>query len=109
MKQAKLRKASSQLDLQDKKNTLSSTIEQYWLNANNNQQNYLAAKDRVKSQQASFELLNEQFQNGLKNVVDVLQGRDNLIRAEQDLLQSKYLTLLNIQLLKFYTGEPIKL
>ena len=109
VKQAKLRKASSQLDLQDKKNTLSSTIEQYWLNANNNQQNYLAAKDRVKSQQASFELLNEQFQNGLKNVVDVLQGRDNLIRAEQDLLQSKYLTLLNIQLLKFYTGEPIKL
>ena len=53
--------------------------------------------------------MNEQFQNGLKNVVDVLQGRDNLIRAEQDLLQSKYLTLLNIQLLKFYTGEPIKL
>ena len=109
VKQAKLRKASSQLDLQDKKNTLSSTIEQYWLNANNNQQNFLAAKDRVKSQQASFELLNEQFQNGLKNVVDVLQGRDNLIRAEQDLLQSKYLTLLNIQLLKFYTGETIKL
>ena len=109
VKQAKLKKASSQLDLQDKKNTLSSTIEQYWLNANNNQQNYLAAKDRVKSQQASFELLNEQFQNGLKNVVDVLQGRDNLIKAEQDLLQSKYLTLLNIQLLKFYTGEPIKL
>ena len=109
VKQAKLQKATSQLDLQDKKNTLSSTIEQYWLNANNNQQNYLAAKDRVKSQQASYELLNEQFQNGLKNVVDVLQGRDNLISAEQDMLQSKYLTLLNIQLLKFYTGEPIRL
>lgn len=109
VKQAKLRKLTSQLDLQDKKNTLSSTIEQYWLNANNNQQNYLAAKARVKSQQASYELLNEQFQNGLKNVVDVLQGRDNLISAEQDMLQSKYMTLLNIQLLKFYTGEPIEL
>ncbi len=109
VKQAKLQQASTRLDLQDKKNTLSSTIEQYWLNAHNNQQNYMAAKQRVKSQQASYELLNEQFQNGLKNVVDVLQGRDNLISAEQDMLQSKYLTLLNIQLLKFYTGEPIQL
>jgi len=41
--------------------------------------------------------------------VDVLQGRDNVISAEQDMLQSKYMTLLNIQLLKFYTGEDIDL
>jgi len=109
VKTAKLQQLSSKLDLQDKKNTLSSTIEQYWLNANNGQQNYLAAKARVKSQEASYELLNEQFQNGLKNTVDVLQGRDNVISAEQDMLQSKYTALLNIQLLKFYTGEKIDL
>ena len=104
-----MQQASSRLDLQDTKNTLSSTIEQYWINANSNQQNYIAAKTRVKSQEASYELLNEQFQNGLKNTVEVLQGRDNVISAEQDMLQSKYTTLLNIQLLKFYTGEPITL
>ena len=109
VKTAKLQQLSSKLDLQDKKNALSSTIEQYWLNANNGQQNYIAAKARVKSQEASYELLNEQFQNGLKNTVDVLQGRDNVISAEQDLLQSKYTALLNIQLLKFYTGEKIDL
>lgn len=109
VKTAKLQQLSSRLDLQDKKNSLSSTIEQYWLNANSGQQNYIAAKARVKSQEASYELLNEQFQNGLKNTVDVLQGRDNVISAEQDLLQSKYMALLNIQLLKFYTGEKIEL
>jgi len=109
VKTAKFQQLSSKLDLQDKKNALSSTIEQYWLNANNGQQNYLAAKARVKSQEASYELLNEQFQNGLKNTVDVLQGRDNVISAEQDMLQSKYMALLNIQLLKFYTGEKIDL
>ena len=109
VKTAKLQQITSKLDLQDKKNTLSSTIEQYWLNANNGQQNYIAAKSRVKSREASYELLNEQFQNGLKNTVDVLQGRDNVISAEQDMLQSKYMALLNIQLLKFYTGEKIEL
>ena len=109
VKTAKLQQLSSKLDLQDKKNSLSSTIEQYWLSANRGQQNYIAAKTRVKSQEASYELLNEQFQNGLKNTVDVLQGRDNVISAEQDMLQSKYMALLNIQLLKFYTGEKIEL
>lgn len=109
VKTAKLQQLSSKLDLQDRKNALSSTIEQYWLNANSGQQNYIAAKTRVKSQEASYELLNEQFQNGLKNTVDVLQGRDNVISAEQDMLQSKYMALLNIQLLKFYTGEKIEL
>lgn len=109
VKTARLEQANSKLDLQDKKNTLSSTIEQYWISANSNQQNFLAARDRVKSQEASYELLNEQFLNGLKNTVEVLQGRDNVISAEQDLLQSKYTTLLNVQLLKFYTGEKIAL
>lgn len=109
IKTAKLEQLNSQLELQDKKNALSGTIEQYWINANSNQQSYLAAKSRVKSQDASYELLNEQFRNGLKNTVDLLQGRDNVVSAKQDMLQSKYTALLNIQLLKFYTGEKIEL
>ena len=109
IRNAKLQQVNSQLDLQDKRTALSNTIEQYWINANNNQQSYLAAQARVKSQEASYELLNEQFLNGLKNTVDVLQGRDNVINAEQSMLQSKYTTLLNMQLLKFYTGEQIDL
>ncbi len=109
VRNAQLQQISSKLDYQDKRNQLSSTIEQYWINANSNQQNYIAAKARVKSEEASYELINEQFQNGLKNAVDVLQGRDNVISAEQDMLQSKYTTLLNIQLLKLYTGEEINL
>ena len=49
VKNAKLQQVTSKLDLQDKKNTLSNTIEQYWLNANNGQQNYIAAKSRAKA------------------------------------------------------------
>ena len=109
VRQAKLQQATSRLDLQDQKNALSNTIEQYWINACTQQQNFLAARDRVKSQEESYGLLNEQFNNGLKNVVEVLEGRDNLLSAQQALLQSKYTTLLNIQLLRFYTGEEIDL
>ncbi len=108
-KKARLQKTSAQLDLQDRKNELSSTIEGFWLNATSGQQRFISAEAKTKSQQASYELVNEQFQNGLKNVVDVLQSRDNILSAKQDKLQSKYTTLLNIQLLKFYKGEPLNL
>ncbi len=107
LERAKLSKTTSQLDLLDKKNTLSSTVESYWLNAFSNQQRFLSARANVESQEASYELLDEQFKNGLKNIVDLLQGRDNLISAKQDELQSKYTALLNIQLLKFYGGQNI--
>ncbi len=107
VERAKLAKTTSQLDLLDKKNTLSSTVESYWLNAFSNQQKFISARAKVESQEASYELLNEQFNNGLKNIVELLTGRDNLVSAKQDELQSKYNALLNIQLLKFYGGETI--
>ncbi len=104
---ALLQKTSAQLDLEDRKNSLSNTIEQFWLNAVSGQNRFVSAQAKCKSQQASYELVNEQFNNGLKNVVDVLQSRDNILAAEQDKLQSKYTFLLNLQLLKFYMGDPL--
>lgn len=109
VERAKLEKLNSELDLQDKKNALSSTIENYWLNANSNQQRFISARAKVESVATSYELLNAQFQNGLKNIVELQQGHDNLVSAKQDELQSKYTTLLNMQLLKFYSGEEINM
>lgn len=109
VKQAKLQQANSRLQLQDQKNNLSSTVEKYWLDANSNQQNFIAAKQQVASQQMSYELLDEQFKAGLKNIVELMTGRDNLLNAEQRMLEAKYTTLLNIQLLKFYAGEEINM
>lgn len=109
LEKAKLAKTTSQLDLQDKRNTLSATIESYWLNANNNQQKFIAARTKVQSMQTSYDLLDAQFQNGLLNIVELLTGRDNLLAAQQDRLQSKYTAILNLQMLNFYKGEPIRL
>lgn len=109
VKKAVLQQQTARLSLEDKKTTLSSTIEELWLNAASGQQRYLSAKAQTQSQKTSYDLLDEQFKNGLKNIVELLQGRDQLLNAKQSELQSKYQTLLNIQLLKFYTGEEIRL
>lgn len=109
LEKAKLAKATSQLDLQDQHNTLSATIEEYWLNAYNSQQKFIAARTKAQSMQSSYNLLDERFKNGLMNIVELLNGRDNLLSALQDRLQSKYTAVLNLQMLNFYKGEPIRL
>jgi outer membrane protein len=59
----------------------------------------------TESAQASFDLLQEQFRLGLKNIIELMNGKDNLLTAKQNELQSKYLTILNIEMLKFYGKE----
>ena len=71
-----------------------------------NQNKYKAARQSTESAQASYELLSEQFKEGLKNIVELMTGKNNLLRAQQDEMQSKYLTILNLNMLRFYqTGE----
>lgn len=103
---AMLQKENYMLDLQDKQTTLYSTVENYWLQAVTNQNKFKAARVSTESAQASYELLSEQFSQGLKNIVELMTGKTNLLQAQQNELQSKYLAILNLNMLDFYrTGE----
>ena len=105
---ARLQRESNVLALQDEQKQLYQTIENYWLDATTNQQKFRAAKLSVDSEQQSYNLLQEQFQLGLKNIIELMTGKDRLLQAEQNKLQSKYMTILNLQMLRFYQGETIK-
>lgn len=105
---AMLQKQNYLLDLQDKQTTLYSTIENYWLQAVTNQNKFKAARVSTESAEASYELLSEQFKQGLKNIVELMTGKTNLLQAQQNELQSKYLAILNLNMLEFYKTGDIK-
>lgn len=102
---AQIQREQALLDIQNQEKQLYSTIEGYWLDANTNQQKFISSCATVESEQASYDLLSEQFNLGLKNIVELMTGKDKLLSAQQNKLQSKYMTILNQQLLKFYQGE----
>lgn len=106
---AKIQYEQSVLDLQDKQKQLYSTIEGYWLDAVTNQQKFKAAVASVENEQASYDLLSEQFRLGLKNIVELMTGKTNLLNAQQSKLQSKYMAILDQQLLRFYKGETMNI
>lgn len=54
-------------------------------------------------------LLSEQFRLGLKNIVELTNAKTVLLNAQQSRLESKYMTILYLQLLNFYKGEEMNL
>ena len=105
---AKIQRENYILELRDKQTTLYSTVENYWLQAVINQNKFKAAKVSTESAKASYELLSEQFALGLKNIVELMTGKNNLLTAQQNELHSKYLAILNIDMLKFYETGNLK-
>jgi len=106
---ARIQQQQALLDLQDQQKQLYQIIEGYWLDATTNQQKLRAATASVASAESSYELLQEQFNVGLKNIVELMTGKNSLLQAQQNMLQAKYLTLLNMQLLRFYAQDSVSL
>lgn len=105
---ARLTTQNDILQLQDAEKKLYSEIENYWLNATTSQQQFFSAKANVASMKQSYNLVSEQFRLGLKNIVELTTGKNNLLSARQQMLQSKYTALYNLSMLHFYEGQSIK-
>ncbi|MCQ2238762.1 MAG: TolC family protein [Bacteroidaceae bacterium] len=109
VEKAKYQLQASQLDLQNQQKQLYNTIEGYWIDGTTAQEQFKSSITNVNSMQTSFNLLSEQFDLGLKNIVELMDSKNNLLQAEQSKLQSKYTVIMNEQLLKLYSGESTNL
>ena len=109
IEKAKIQYESSQLDLTNAQKSLYKEIESIWLDASSAQQQFVAAESKLKSCRSSYELVNEQFSLGMKNIIELLTEKNNLMSAQQERIQAKYMALLNRTLLTFYSGKEIDL
>lgn len=109
VEQAKLQVITSQLEHLNTQKQLLKTVEGIYLDATSAQNQFLSASENLKAVQTSYELVDQQFALGMKNTLELLTEKNNLLNAQQQVLQSKYMALLSIQLLNFYQGRPMVL
>jgi outer membrane protein len=109
VQKAKLNLESAKLDFKTTQKDLLKTIESLYQDAVSSQSNYVAANVQVTSSEESYKLVQEQYALGMKNTVDLLTEKDNLLKAQKALLQAKYGAILSQKLLNFYQGVPIEL
>lgn len=107
IEKARLQKESSELDYTNTCKELLKTVESLYLDAVSAQSRYNASVSKTESATLSYQLMQEQFNAGMKNTVELLTEKNNFLAAQQEQIQAKYQTILSVKLLNFYQNEPI--
>jgi len=105
----RLSEQTSQLNLRDAEKSLLTEIESSYQDALSAQSQYVAATEKVKALQTSYDLIEQQFNLGLKNTLELLTEKNNLLSAKQGLLQAKYLSIMNVQMLNLYQDIALEI
>lgn len=99
----------AQVALDQTKQTLYKTIQQAYADARAALDNYDSNLETVKSTEEAFKHTEEKFNVGMVSSIDYNLAKNNLTRAQSDLLQAKYLYIFNTKILDFWAGNPITL
>ena len=102
---AQITLSNSRLSLQSTEKTVLKEVESTYLEVVSAQAQYVSAREQEKYAAQSFSLTNEQFNLGMKNTVELITAKNEYLSAQQSLLQSKYMALLNLAVLDIYQGN----
>lgn len=108
LNKARIAADNSRLELQSIEKTLLQEVESAYQGAISNQSRYMAAVQQEDYARQSYDLTYEQFSLGVKNTVELITAQNELTSARQEVLQSKYMTLLNLELLNIYQGKGVQ-
>lgn len=106
---AQIQVENTELQLQNTKNALRREIEQAYTNALAAFKRYVANQKTVVSSKEAFRYTEEKFNVGMINSVEYNQSKNNLSKAQSDLLQAKYEYIFRTKILDFYNGQIIEL
>lgn len=104
---ARLQSEQARIDVLNIRKDLLQTIESLHQDVVAAQSRYTAACQRVKAAYESFRQVQEEFDAGMKNTVELLVEKNNYQSALQEQIQAKYQAVLAFKLLNFYRNEPI--
>ncbi|MBL7884856.1 MAG: TolC family protein [Bacteroidia bacterium] len=106
---AKIQKINAELTVESTKQQIQKNIQQAYSDANAALKKYSATLKTLDAMQESFKYTQQRFDVGMVNTNDYNDGKNKLIKAQSDLLQSKYEYIFKLKVLDFYQGKPLKL
>ena len=109
VEKARLATETARLEEISTRKTLLKTVETLHQNVLSAQSRYQAAANSVKSASTSYRLVQEQFNAGMANTVELLTEKNNYLSALQEQIQAKFDAILSLKLLNFYQNQPIEL
>ena len=108
VRSAELSRLNQTLQLENTKKTLYKEIQQAYYNAVAASEKYRSSVDAQSSALESFDLMKAKYENGKANITEFNEARDSWLKAESDLVRSRYEYLYSAKLLDFYRGRPLE-
>ena len=91
LEKTRLSEKTDKLNMQDAEKSLLKEIESVYQDALSAQSQYQASIEKVQALEKSYNLIQQQFNLGMKNTLELLTEKNNLLSARQSLMQSNLL------------------
>ncbi|MCF0177697.1 MAG: TolC family protein [Bacteroidales bacterium] len=105
VKNAKLNVSASELELKNKRMSLSKEIQSAITQANNSHQRSLAARENMLSSEESFRMTEKKYSLGAATITDYIVSKTNMTKAQSDYCQSCYQYIFQLKVLDCYLNE----
>ncbi len=107
IKNAQLSQYNQQLQLDNAKKNLYKEIQQAYYNAVTSEAKYQSSEQAKRSQEEAFRLMSAKYEYGKANITEFNEAKNNLMKAESDLVRAKYEYLYQNALIDFYRGKDL--
>jgi outer membrane protein len=109
VQRAKVDREMKQNQIDQVKYQINETVKRAYFDAQAARKKYMANDKAVAAMRESYKYAEKRYEVGMMNAVEFNQSKNNLIRAESDLLQAKYDYVFKNMILDFYQGIPLTL
>ncbi len=106
---AKVNQEIRQNELEQVKYQINETVKKAYFDAQAALKKYQSNEKAVAANRESYKYAEKRYELGMMNAVEFNQSKNNLIRAESNLLQAKYDYVFKSKILEFYMGKPLTL
>ncbi len=106
---AKIRYDNAKVSEQLAKNNLNKIINQAVQDLKSAIKSYGATKSAFESSKEAFNAIQQRYEVGLVNIIELNTAQTNFNKAEFDFIQSKYNVIFRSKVIDFYLGNPLTL
>ena len=107
IRQAKINYKSTEYAAKTTKTRLGQAIDQAYINMNTASDRYKTLLTQVEAFEESFRAAGIRFDSGVGNSIDYLTAKNNLDRANINLIIAKYDYVLRAKILDYYQGKQL--
>ena len=106
---AKLSRRMAELELESRQNALYKEIQQATADAAAAYNQYKAGEHNVSAMQEAFRYTEQKLAAGAVTATDYTVAKNNLFKAQSEMLRSKYQYVFQVKIIDFYKGVPLTL